>query len=38
LNCLFNKHLILVNPPIWWLDPVDKEAQVIDDGKDSPFY
>lgn len=21
-----------VNPPIWWLDPEDKEAQLIDDG------
>lgn len=22
-----------VNPPIWWLDPEDKTAQAIDDGK-----
>jgi hypothetical protein len=22
-----------VNPPIWWLDPEDKEAQAVDDGK-----
>lgn len=27
-----------VNPPIWWLDPEDKEAQVVDDGKATFSY
>lgn len=28
-NCLS----LTVNPPIWWLDPTDKIAQEVDDGK-----
>lgn len=27
-----------VNPPIWWIDPTDPIAHVIDDGKKYDFY
>lgn len=26
-----------VNPPIWWIDPTDTTAQIIDDGEDFVF-
>lgn len=22
-----------INPPIWWLDPEDKDAQMVSDGQ-----
>lgn len=27
-----------VNPPIWWVDPTDSEAQKINDGKFVRMY
>lgn len=26
------KKLFLVNAPVWWLDPENKDAQMVDDG------